>query len=89
MQFIPAANNSHGFVSPTAIEENWKSRFEFLYNETEDFVFPVILHPDTSGMAHVIGMIDRVITWLKQKGDEVEFVTFENCAKEWKDKQDK
>ncbi|KAJ5883773.1 Peptidoglycan deacetylase [Penicillium subrubescens] len=89
MQFIPAANNSHGFVSPTAIEENWKSRFEFLYNETEDFVFPLVLHPDTSGMAHVIGMIDRMITWLKQKGDEVEFVTFENCAKEWKAKQDK
>ncbi|GLI73834.1 hypothetical protein PoHVEF18_002064 [Penicillium ochrochloron] len=89
MQFIPAANNSHGFVSPTAIEENWKSRFEFLYNETEDFVFPLVLHPDTSGMAHVIGMIDRMITWLKQKGDEVEFVTFEDCAKEWKAKQDK
>jgi hypothetical protein len=40
-------------------------------------------------MAHVIGMIDRVITWLKQKGDEVEFVTYENCAREWKAKQDK
>lgn len=89
MQFIPSCNNSHGFVSPTAIEENWKSRFEFLYNETEDFVFPLVLHPDTSGMAHVIGMIDRVITWLKQKGDEVEFVTYENCAREWKAKQDK
>ncbi|KAJ5491194.1 Peptidoglycan deacetylase [Penicillium diatomitis] len=87
MQFLPAAPNSHGFVSPTAIEENWKSRFEFLYNETDDFVFPLILHPDTSGMAHVIGMIDRMISWLKQKGDEVEFVTFENCAKEWKARQ--
>ncbi|KAJ5166807.1 Peptidoglycan deacetylase [Penicillium canariense] len=89
MQFLPAATNSHGFVSPTTIQENWKSRFEFLYNETEDFVFPLVLHPDTSGMAHVIGMIDRTITWLKQKGDEVEFVTYENCAKEWKEKQGK
>ncbi|EPS25713.1 putative peptidoglycan N-acetylglucosamine deacetylase [Penicillium oxalicum 114-2] len=89
MQFIPAAPNSHGFVSPTAIEENWKSRFDFLYNETEDFVFPLILHPDTSGMAHVIGMIDRMISWLKQKGEEVEFVTFENCATEWKARQQK
>ena len=45
MQFIPSATNSHGFVSPAAIEQNWKSRFEFLYNEADDFVFPLVLHP--------------------------------------------
>ncbi|KAL3466957.1 hypothetical protein BJX64DRAFT_204859 [Aspergillus heterothallicus] len=88
MQFLPAAANSHGFVSPETIEQNWKARFEYLYNETidgetQDFVFPLVLHPDTSGMAHVIGMIERVIVWLKgQKG--VEFVTFGECARGWK-----
>ncbi|KAJ5342565.1 Copper amine oxidase N2-terminal [Penicillium brevicompactum] len=65
MQFLPAAENSHGFVSPVTIEHNWKSRFEFLYSEAleksieegceQGFVFPLVLHPDTSGMAHVIG----------------------------------
>jgi hypothetical protein len=33
--------------------------------------FPLVLHPDTSGMTHIIGMIDRVINWLKAKGDDV------------------
>ncbi|KUM62967.1 hypothetical protein ACN42_g4125 [Penicillium freii] len=92
--YLPAAPNSHGFVSPTTIEQNWKSRFAFLYSEAleksieedseQGFVFPLVLHPDTSGMAHVVGMIDRMISWLKQQGDEVEFVTFGDCAAEWK-----
>ncbi|CRL29196.1 Fungal transcriptional regulatory protein, N-terminal [Penicillium camemberti] len=91
--YLPAAPNSHGFVSPTTIEQNWKSRFAFLYSEAleksieedseQGFVFPLILHPDTSGMAHVVGMIDRMILWLKQQGDEVEFVTFGECAAEF------
>lgn len=73
----------------------WKSRFEFLYHEHDeelragkgDFIFPLILHPDTSGMAHVIGMIDEMIGWLKARGGEVEFVRYEDVAREWKQKQ--
>ncbi|KAL3473863.1 hypothetical protein BJX99DRAFT_190459 [Aspergillus californicus] len=91
MQFLPAAANSQGFVSPETIERNWKARFEYLYNETidgekQEFVFPLVLHPDTSGMAHVIGMIDRVIGWLKG-WDDVQFVTFGACAEGWKASQ--
>jgi hypothetical protein len=92
MQFIPAAPNSHGFVSPVQIENNWKARFEYLYNEAmetgEGFLFPIVLHPDTSGMAHVIGMIDRTIQWLKGKGGDVQFVTYGQCAAEWKSRQE-
>ncbi|BCS17469.1 polysaccharide deacetylase family protein [Aspergillus puulaauensis] len=91
MQYLPAVANSHGFVSPDTIEQNWKARFEYLYHETidgatQDFVFPLVLHPDTSGMAHVIGMIDRVIEWLKG-WDGVEFSTYGDCAKQWKGRQ--
>lgn len=95
MQFLPAAPNSHGFVSPGQIEANWKARFEFLYSEamenrttSEGFLFPIVLHPDTSGMAHVIGMIDRMIQWLKAQGNHVEFVTYGHYAAEWKSQQD-
>ncbi|KAI9368376.1 hypothetical protein BJX61DRAFT_546600 [Aspergillus egyptiacus] len=92
MQFLPAAANSHGFVSPATIEQNWKARFEFLYHETVDgekqeFVFPLVLHPDTSGMAHVIGMVERVILWL-QGWEDVEFVTFGECARGWRSRQE-
>ncbi len=97
MQFLPHAPNSHGYVSPVSIETMWKDRFDFLYmdgvepdgslNEKKDFIFPLVLHPDTSGMAHVIGMIDRMIGWLKAKGEEVVFVKYEDCAREWKRRQ--
>jgi hypothetical protein len=53
----------------------------------KDFIFPLVLYPDTSGMAHVIGMIDCVITWLKAKGDEIKFAKYEDCARSWKSQQ--
>jgi hypothetical protein len=74
----------------------WKSRFEFLYHEHDekevakgkgDFIFPLVLHPDTSGMAHIIGMIDKMIGWLKGWGEEVQFCTFEDVAREWRGRQ--
>ncbi|KAH6713935.1 polysaccharide deacetylase family protein-like protein [Leptodontidium sp. MPI-SDFR-AT-0119] len=95
MQFLPAAPNSHGYVTASSIMEMWKSRFDFLYNEYDDeerkaggnngdFLFPLVLHPDTSGMAHVIGMIDAMIGWLKCRGEEVQFCRFEDVAREWR-----
>ena len=101
MQFLPAAPNSHGYVSANSIMDMWKERFEFLYHEYDlddengkgslggkgDFIFPLVLHPDTSGMAHVIGMIDRMIAWLKSRGEEVEFCKYEDVAREWKARQ--
>ena len=90
MQFLPSAPNSHGYVPPTAIMENWKARFEYLYHEFDDeegkgdFIFPLVLHPDTSGLAHVIGMIDKMIAYLKGWGDEVEFCRFGDVAEEWR-----
>ena len=60
-------------------------RFEFPRSEMEDtngemVVFLLILHPDTSGMAHVIGIVERVLKWLKGWEGLVEFLTFEEIA---------
>ena len=52
-----------------------------------DFIFPLVLHPDTSGMAHVIGMIDQMIGWLKSQGEEVSFCKYEDVAREWRSQQ--
>ena len=98
MQFLPAAPNSQGYISANTIMDMWKERFEFLYHEFDfddevkeegkgDFIFPLVLHPDTSGMAHVIGMIDRMIGWLKERGEEVRFCRYEDVAREWKAQQ--
>ncbi|KAF2005023.1 polysaccharide deacetylase [Amniculicola lignicola CBS 123094] len=99
LQFYPHTHNSQGYVDVRLIEQMWKDKFTYMQSELEvgdlegkpfgekDMcVFPLVLHPDTSGMAHVIGMIERMIVWLKGHGGEVEFETFGHVAREWKGK---
>lgn len=71
-------------------------RFEFLRGEADEkegeremLVFPLVLHPDTSGMAHVLPMVERVVRWLARQGEEVEFLTFEEVARRWKEGVDR
>ena len=53
-------------------------------------VFSIILHPDTSGMAHIIGMIERFLKWVLAHGEEVvEFATVEGVVEKWKRGQEK
>lgn len=92
LQFWPHTPNSQGYVDVRVIEQMWKDRFEFLHGEMAEtdediMVFPLILHPDTSGMAHVIGMIERVVKWLQGWGSGVEFMTFEAVAELWMTKK--
>ncbi|OBW66971.1 MAG: hypothetical protein AUREO_029610 [Aureobasidium pullulans] len=85
MQFFPNVPNSQGFVDVRLIERMWMDRFEWLRSEVQDgeeemTIFALVLHPDTSGMAHVIGMIQRFLGWVQSFGDEVEFCTYEQIA---------
>jgi peptidoglycan/xylan/chitin deacetylase (PgdA/CDA1 family) len=92
LQFWPHTPNSQGYVDVRVIESMWKDKFEWIKSELGDMgekdmmVFPLVLHPDTSGMAHVIGMVERFIKWLQGWGGEVEFCTYEDAAREWKEK---
>lgn len=92
LQFLPHIPNSQGYVDVRVIENIWKDKFEWIRTEVDDMgendamVFPLVLHPDTSGMAHVIGMLERVVKWLQGWGEEVEFCTYESAAGEWKGK---
>ncbi|EOD45719.1 putative polysaccharide deacetylase family protein [Neofusicoccum parvum UCRNP2] len=83
--FLPHAPNSHGYVDTRHIEQMWKDRFMWLWeNEAEEgkeCLFPILLHPDTSGMAHVIGMVERMIKWLQSWGPAVEFSQTKDIAR--------
>lgn len=89
MQYLPHLPNSAGYVSTRVIEQMWKDKFMWLWenSEEEEWVFPLLVHPDTSGMAHVIGMIDRMLGWLKGFGEAVELCTCESIAGDWLEKQ--
>ncbi|KAF2467051.1 polysaccharide deacetylase [Lindgomyces ingoldianus] len=92
LQYWPHTPNSQGYVDVRVIEQMWKDKFEWIRGEMNEMqekdlmVFPLVLHPDTSGMAHVIGMVQRVLGWLKGFGSDVEFCTFESAAEDWRGK---
>lgn len=90
LQYFPHLHNSHGHVDVRVVEQRWKDMFLWLWENAGmegardgSFVFPILMHPDTSGMAHVIGMVDRFVGWLTEWGESVEFVTFKRIAREF------
>lgn len=93
LQYLPHLANSMGYVSTRVVEQMWKDKFMWLMenseegNKSADFIFPILMHPDTSGMAHIIGMAERVMIWLKGFGDSVEFCTHEQIANTWLNEQ--
>lgn len=87
MQYLPHVPNSHGYVDVRLIEQMWKDRFMWIWENEEDGIFPLIIHPDTSGMAHVIGMIERIIQWLQSWGPNVEFCQARTVAEEYRKQQ--
>ncbi|MCJ1395610.1 hypothetical protein MMC18_008496 [Xylographa bjoerkii] len=92
MSFYPHTSNSHGYVDPRLIEQMWKDRFTWLWNnereqsddKTSFLVFPLVLHPDTSGMAHIVGMVERFLMWLQTWGDDVVFEKYKDIAAAFK-----
>ncbi|CRG89345.1 hypothetical protein PISL3812_06381 [Talaromyces islandicus] len=87
MQYLPHVHNSHGYVDVRVIEQMWRDRFLWIREHESDPIFAMLMHPDTSGMAHVIGMVERMIRWLQSWGEgEVEFMQTGEIARWWKEK---
>ncbi|KAL5385403.1 hypothetical protein DPSP01_004860 [Paraphaeosphaeria sporulosa] len=90
LQFFPNVPNSAGYVDVRVVERMWMDRFEFFLKEIERgrddmVVYSMVIHPDTSGMAHVIGMVERFLRWVLSFGDEVvEFRTCGSIAEEFR-----
>ncbi|RHZ64605.1 SDR family oxidoreductase/polysaccharide deacetylase family protein [Aspergillus thermomutatus] len=87
MQFLPHAPNSHGYTDVRVIENLWRDRFLWIRENEAEPIFPVLMHPDTSGMAHVIGMLERLLGWVKGWGDEVEFCQTGEIARWFREKE--
>lgn len=92
LQYFPHLHNSHGHVDVRVVEQRWKDMFLWLWENGEvdekdgSLVFPILMHPDTSGTLHVISMVDRFVGWLRSWGDSVEFWTHGEVARDWLEK---
>ena len=89
LNYYPHTANSHGYVGATQMEQMWKDRFTWLWeNEREGeskddlgfLIYPLVLHPDCSGMAHIIGMVKRHVEWLQSFGDGIVFERYQDIA---------
>ncbi|KAI1837955.1 CAZyme family CE4 [Penicillium roqueforti] len=95
LQYFPHLDNTNGQVDARVVEQRWKDMFLWLWENADvdggdgSFVFPILMHPDTSGMSHVIGMVDRFVGWLRGWGDAVQFCTFESITRQWLEEQQK
>ncbi|KAL2443725.1 Peptidoglycan deacetylase-like protein FGM2 [Exophiala dermatitidis] len=98
--FYPYAANTQGYVGVDLVEKMWLDRFEWLW-ENESWldeepgkgygsIYPMIWHPESSGRAHIVGMIDRFITKVvvrmrAAEEGEITFETMEMVARSWKE----
>jgi peptidoglycan/xylan/chitin deacetylase (PgdA/CDA1 family) len=83
--FIKKYPNSFGWVSPDVLFDMWKAQFDFLYRKGEG-VFPITIHPDTSGRPQMIIMLhERLIPYIMGHPGST-FCTYEEYATEWKTK---
>ncbi len=79
MMFMKKAPNSHGFVSPRAVEEIWKDAFDWVYREMDYAVFAFTIHPDVSGRPQVLLMFERMIEHINNHSG-TKWMTFEEIA---------
>ncbi|WP_017575026.1 polysaccharide deacetylase family protein [Nocardiopsis kunsanensis] len=79
MMFIKANPNSHGYVNPRDLEQQWRDQFDWVHREYDHAVFPMTVHPDVSGRPQNLLMHERLIEYIS--GHEgVRWVTFDEIA---------
>lgn len=81
--FNPGDGGSDGFIDTYVVERMWKEHFEYFYEEYDEFVFPISIHPQISAKPHVLKMHKRMIEWLNTF-EGVEWCTFEEMVNRYK-----
>ncbi|MEU8529971.1 MULTISPECIES: polysaccharide deacetylase family protein [Streptomyces] len=83
MMFNKHSHNSHGYVSPRQLEQDWKDQFDWVHRELDYAVVPVTLHPDVSGRPQVLLMLERFIEYVSGHAG-VSFCTLEDAADDFR-----
>lgn len=86
MMFIKGSPNSHGFVNPRSIEEQWRDQFDWVYEEYDYAVFAMTIHPDVSGRPQVLKMHERLIRYINGHPG-VRWATFDEIADDFARRQ--
>lgn len=83
MVFIKEMANSHGWVSPRSIEQDWRDQFDWVYEQYDYAVFPLNCHPDASGRPQIAAMLERFIRYANAH-EGVRWATFQEVAADFR-----
>ncbi len=70
--------------SPTKVFEIWKIDFDYMYEHEPGGFYTLVLHPESTGRAHRIVLLDQILGYISQRTD-VWFCTMLELANCWKD----
>ncbi len=76
MEFI--ARIQPGLTAVSHLEERWRAIFDYAVTEEEGCCYTLTIHPQTSGRAHMLPMLDRFITYMLEQG--AAFMTLSEIA---------
>ena len=80
---LGGAKEEHRDMDTESVERTWKEQFEFAYEEYDEFIFPISIHPQVSGKGHVMRMHERFINWINEQEGEVVWMPLGKMAEEY------
>jgi len=66
MEFI--SGRPGGLTAISTLEERWRAIFDYAVSEEQGCCYTLTIHPQTSGRAHMIAMLDRLIAYMQDQG---------------------
>jgi peptidoglycan/xylan/chitin deacetylase (PgdA/CDA1 family) len=73
-----------GLNTPSQLYEIWTEEFSFMYENVDNGVMTIVMHPQVMGRGHRILFLERFIQFVKKK-PKVWITTLEDVAKTWQD----
>jgi hypothetical protein len=73
-----------GYVPEDSIFQRWYDQFDWMYENVEDGVFILTMHPQVMGQAHRIMRLEALVQHMSTKPG-VEFKLMDTVAEEWRE----
>ncbi|AUV81933.1 polysaccharide deacetylase [Salinigranum rubrum] len=84
LTFTWARPHRMGYVPEDSIFQRWYDQFDWMYENVDDGVFILTMHPQVMGQAHRIMRLEALVQHMSTKPD-VEFKLMDTVAEEWRE----
>jgi peptidoglycan/xylan/chitin deacetylase (PgdA/CDA1 family) len=84
LTFTWARPHRMGYVPEDSIFQRWYDQFDWMYENVEDGVFILTMHPQVMGQAHRLMRLEALVQHMSTKPG-VEFKLMDTVAEEWRE----